>query len=253
MFKTSKKFLAVMISILLLVPFSNIKTYAIGTAKILVVGNFLCGKTQMCRVICGYPYDEHTDASALEKCTTFNISGVPNPINLWDTVALDLEYSRVMELAKGAHIVFVLHDTEKKVTPESFKYIEKLYSDLISKVSPGCRIAAVCTKADTKAENILNFVKSYRQLKDIFESLGCGETFVISSKKGEGFDEIREYIKRTLSEMVLPDTGEEQLLVEDSALSKRIKTLRNFRRGTEKPKGESEEVDKNWYKNWREF
>ncbi len=238
--------------------FLSSPSFAQGFAKILVIGNFKSGKTQMCRVLRGLEYNETLPDSAHEKCETFSIPEIDVTVNLWDTIALDLGYSRVITLAKDANVVFILQDSEKEVTEEILKNFENLYGGLKSKIAPDCELIPVCTKSDLKSGNMIRFTQNYQKLKDLFEVMGYDAAFAISSKTGGGVRQILDYLKVILPKMNLQKEIHETEPEEDAVLFERVDGLKSLTGAAPKESGGSGEKsekkeDTAWYKKFKKM
>lgn len=239
MFKFFKKSLTKVFSVVFAVMFFSSGVFADGFAKVLLLGNYRGGKTQIWRRLVGKPYDDGLRDSDKAVYKILNLKNDTTgeriaTVKFWDSPGADRYYEKVVEMARGAHIVFVVHDTEQDIDStkgaRNRDYFDKLYADLRKKIAPKAKIAFVASKTDSQGfGSIIRYSENIDMLKKV-SSTTNSDLFITSARTGQGIDEIMAYIKTNLAEMNLPeeDVDDEEnvlQLVDDPRLTTKISKL----------------------------
>ena len=246
MFKGIKKFLAMVLMVILVVNCSNCYTFADGFGNVMLIGNWSGGKTQIFNVCVGGQFDidgQDVGPTRFAKHKILNLkaddTGLPiATIRLYDTPGAHVYYDAVVEMARVCQVVVIVHDlmqeTNKTEGEKNRNYFNKLYRDLRYRVPEGSKIVFVGSKMDIQAENIINYSENRRMLKDVAETTDSRLIFT-SAKTGEGIEELIDFIKVSLSTMKIPERDIENRynvfqLIPDPVLVAKIKVLEEVQR-----------------------
>lgn len=269
MFKGIKKFLAMVLMVILVVNCSSCYTFADGFGNVMLIGNYQGGKTQIFNVCVGDQFDESEDyirsVYAIHKILNLKADDTGLPIatiRFYDTPGSDEYYDEVVEMARVCQVVVIVHDlmqgTNREEGEKNRAYFVKLYKDLSSRMPEGGKIVFVGSKMDRQAENIVNYSENRRMLKDVAEATDS-RLILTSAKTGKGIEELIDFIKVSFSTMRIPERDTENRynlfqLIPDPRLTSRIEMLEETQQKLAREKAEiesvKEELEKNvdWYK-----
>ena len=219
MFKGIKKFLAMVLMVILVVNCSNCYAFADGFGNVMLIGNFKGGKTQIFNVCVGSQFEEEIryigSTHAVHKILNLKADDTGLPIatiRLYDTPGADQYYDEVVEMARVCHVVVIVHDlmqeTNKIEGEKNKAYFNRLYRDLSSRMPDGGKIVFVGSKMDRQAENITNYSENRRMLKDVAEATDS-RLILTSAKTGKGIEELIDFIKASFSTMRIPERDTE--------------------------------------------
>lgn len=264
MFKGIKKFLAMVLMVILVVNCSNCYTFADGFGNVMLIGNFSGGKTQIFNVCVGDKFDESgvyaQSTVAIHRILNLKADDTGLPIatiRLYDTPGADQYYDEVVEMARVCHVVVIVHDlmqeTNKIEGEKNKAYFNRLYRDLSSRMPDGGKIVFVGSKMDRQAENITNYSENRRMLKDVAEATDS-RLILTSAKTGKGIEELIDFIKASFSTMRIPERDTENRynmyqLIPDPTLTSKIKMLEEAQQRLAREKAEIESAKKELEKN----
>ena len=176
--------------------------------KVVLVGDYASGKTSIWRRMLGEGFD--TESQKSDSLTFRDIIRTDGEdvlcITLWDTAGLDKYYDEVVDFAKDANFVFILHDLYKRRDAEVEVYLSKIYRDVHERMAPGGKVVLVGSKYDLRHRDIVNSSKQAELLKNVAEHIPC--PFVYTSAKSNddlGIQELLNYIVEECRNMTLPD------------------------------------------------
>lgn len=264
MFKGIKKFLAMVLMVILVVDCSNCYTFADGFGNVMLIGNFKGGKTQIFNVCVGDKFDESRiyapSLVAIHRILNLKADDTGLPIatiRLYDTPGTDQYYDEVVEMARVCQVVVIVHDlmqeTNKIEGEKNKAYFNRLYRDLSSRMPDGGKIVFVGSKMDRQAENITNYSENRRMLKDVAEATDS-RLILTSAKTGKGIEELIDFIKASFSTMRIPERDTENRynmyqLIPDPTLTSKIKMLEEAQQRLAREKAEIESAKKELEKN----
>lgn len=174
--------------------------------KVVLVGDYGCGKTCIWKRMLGEGFDP--DEKRSHKLTSRNIIRTDNgdilSIMLWDTAGTDEYYDEVVDFTKDANFVFIVHDLYKRRDGNVETYLSRLYRDIHER-APRAKILLVGSKYDCRHRDIANTAKQAELVEMVAKHIPCD--FVYTSAKQDndlGIATLLNYIVQESRNMVLP-------------------------------------------------
>ena len=163
--------------------------------KIVLVGDFQCGKTAIWKRLMDEGFDQSERQS--DRLTPGELIKVDGDnilsLRIWDTAGLDKYYSEVVNFTTGANFVFIVHDLDKKLDDGVKAYLSKIYKDVSSKIVSDGKIVIVGSKFDLRKNDIVNSAAQAKMLEEVAQHIPCA--CVLTSAKNEGDPGINTFIK----------------------------------------------------------
>lgn len=184
-------------------------------ARVVLVGDLSGGKTSLWKRILGHQFAEAEDSSdmMIRENTTRVINGQEVQFNVWDTAGAERYYNEVVAFTQNADFVIIVHDISKTFDMRSESYINKLYSDIHSRIKPTGKIVIVGSKYDKRHTNIVNAGKQITMLESVAKAIPCAYINCSSKIDGDrGITALTDFLfNRYHDSMVFcssdPDTG----------------------------------------------
>lgn len=222
------KYLKSIFYTLILLFFSSINfiTFAEGDdpdcyARIMLVGNYCCGKTAIHGMLFGSEFDPNIGASDMMCAKTAQRElkdGRIVQFNIWDTAGADKYYNQVIKFLDGANFVVIVHDLSSEYTEQTEKYMEKLLVDVQGKMRSDGKIIIVGSKWDRRNEKPVNFSK-HKALLDNLNSAHKYHVFYSAANDKLLAPQVRakilSYIKEKCEVMKLYDKNPDSKLFKD--------------------------------------
>lgn len=183
-------------------------------ARIVLVGNFGCGKTSIWKRIFGDRFDERESASDMMMCRTARgtlSDGRNVQFNIWDTTGANVHYSHVIDFLGGAtaaNFVIVVHDLSSRYTGEVENHLDVLVKDAVKNMRPDGRLIFIGNKMDLAKRSPLNFSKQKALLEHIAHAMGYRMYITSASDDASApifITKLLSYIKDSCEEMKLYD------------------------------------------------
>lgn len=215
------KFLRYVLCAFAMILCLNINTFADGAdyyARVILVGNYRCGKTALFNRMFSQDFDEETPVSdrMIRREIKKTVNGKTIQFNVWDTAGAREFYDEVVAFTKDANFVFIVHDTSSVFDSENEEYLNKLYRDIYGKIKSDGKIVIVGSKWDLRHNNITNASKQQRLLEGVAKSIPCACVFVSAKESGDsGIRNLLNYLEKA-GNMNLPSANP------DSAFEKKF-------------------------------
>lgn len=205
-------------------------------ARIVLVGNFRCGKTSIWKRIFGDGFDEREGASDMMVCRNAKRTlsdGRVVQFNIWDTAGAELYYEHVLDFVgkyKGtdpkkskkknsrispvdANFVIIVHDLSSQYTDGSKAYLDQLVKDVKDRMRADGKLILVGSKSDkAKKESPVNFSDQKALLEQLAHVLECRMYITSASDSLEAprfAVKLLSYIKKSCEEMELYSSNPE--------------------------------------------
>lgn len=174
--------------------------------KVVLVGDYGCGKTCIWKRMLGEGFDPDEERS--DKLTSRNIIRTDNgdilSIMLWDTAGMDRYYDEVVDFAKDANFVFIVHDLYKRCDGNVETYLSRIYRDIYEK-APRAKILLVGSKYDCRHRDISNTSKQAELVEMVAKHIPCDFVYTSAVQDNDpGIAALLDYVVQESRNMVLP-------------------------------------------------
>lgn len=139
-----------------------------------------------------------------------NIKGNNVEFKIWDTAGADKYYDEVVKFTQGANLVAIVHDISKPFDGSGSSYLQKIYTDIHSKIQFDGKIILVGSKYDKRHDAIIDATNQVSLLKSVAKTIPCAR-IITSAKENEGIQNLKKFIIESSKDMQLyrqdPDNG----------------------------------------------
>ena len=175
--------------------------------KVVLVGDYACGKTCIWKRMLGEGYDPNEKRS--DKLTSRNIIRTDNgdilSIMLWDTAGADEYYDEVVDFTKDANFVFIVHDLYKRRDGNVETYLSRIYRDIHERV-PSAKILLVGSKYDCRHRDLVNTSKQAELIEMVAKHIPCDYVYTSAAQDNDpGIAALLDYIVEKSRTMTLPN------------------------------------------------
>ena len=174
--------------------------------KVVLVGDYKCGKTCIWKRMLGEGFDLITGPA--NELISGNIIRTDNgdilSIMLWDTAGADRYYDEVVDFTKDANFVFIVHDLYKRLDGNVETYLSRIYRNIHEK-APGAKILLVGSKYDLRHRDMANTSKQTELVERVAKYAPCDFVYTSAAQDDDpGIAALLDYVVRESRNMVLP-------------------------------------------------